>query len=61
MIPENKKRVMVTLSKDVAEELENIAVEKGFSKSALITMWVNENRKAENKKSHGKWLSKFFR
>ena len=38
---------MVTLSKDVAEELENIAVEKGFSKSALITMWVNENRKAE--------------
>ena len=47
MIPENKKRVMVTLSKDVAEELENIAVEKGFSKSALITMWVNENRTAE--------------
>ena len=48
MIPENKKRVMVTLSKDVAEELENIAVEKGFSKSALITMWVNEKRATAN-------------
>ncbi|MGM0169892.1 hypothetical protein IGI39_004920 [Enterococcus sp. AZ135] len=45
MIAEDKKRVTVTLNEDVAEELEKIAKKMGLSKSGLITVWVNANRK----------------
>ncbi|MFK4879569.1 transcriptional regulator [Lactococcus petauri] len=49
MVAEDKKRVMITLSKDVADKLEDIAKQKGLSKSGLITTWVNEYRKDEIK------------
>lgn len=49
MAEDEKKRVMVTLSKDVADEFERIAKQMGLSKSGLVTVWINANRK-ENEK-----------
>lgn len=34
----NKKRISVSLTKDQNEELERLAKEKGFSKSAIIAL-----------------------
>ncbi|MBO1301013.1 MULTISPECIES: CopG family transcriptional regulator [unclassified Enterococcus] len=45
MIGDDKKRVTVTLNNEVADELEKIAKRMGLSKSGLITVWVNNNRK----------------
>lgn len=45
-----KKRVVVTLSKDVAEELDLISKKMGLTKSGLITVWINENRKDTEQK-----------
>ncbi|MCE4958073.1 transcriptional regulator [Macrococcoides caseolyticum] len=45
-VKENKKRVMVSLSNDVFLELEKMSQKTGLSKSALITMWINEKKKA---------------
>lgn len=39
-----KKRVMITLNKEVFEVIEKISKETGLSKSALITMWINEKK-----------------
>ncbi|WP_438838134.1 transcriptional regulator [Streptococcus pluranimalium] len=41
-VAETKKRVMITVSKDVAEKLGKIADKQGLSKSALVTTWVNQ-------------------
>lgn len=49
MSEDGKKRVMVTLSKDVADQFEKIAKRMGLSKSGLVTVWVNANGK-ENEK-----------
>lgn len=46
MVPEDKKRVTVTLSREVAAEFEKVAKDLGWSKSALLTFWINEKRKA---------------
>ena len=40
---------MVTLSKEVADDFDELAKKMGLSKSGLVTIWVNENKK-ENKK-----------
>ena len=48
LVSTDKKRVMVTLSKEVADS--EIAKNTGLSKSALITLWVNENRKESEQK-----------
>ena len=45
LVSTDKKRVMVTLSKEVADNFDEIAKKMGLSKSTLITLWVNENRK----------------
>lgn len=45
LVSADKKRVMLTLSKEVAENFDEIAKKMGLSKSTLITLWVNENRK----------------
>jgi len=45
MVADDKKRIMVTLSNDVAKELEILAKKMGLSKSALLTLWVNSNKK----------------
>lgn len=41
-----KKRVMITLTEDVFEKIENLSKETGLSKSALITLWINQEKKA---------------
>lgn len=41
---------MLTLTKEVADDLEKIAKSMGLSKSALITFWINENRKESEQK-----------
>lgn len=45
-VKEDKKRVMISLSNDVFLELEKMAQKIGLSKSALITMWINDKKKA---------------
>jgi len=45
-VKEDKKRVMISLSNDVFLELEKMAKKTGLSKSALITMWINDKKKA---------------
>ena len=45
-----KRRVVVTLTKDVAEQLDLIAKKMGLTKSGLITVWNNENRKESEQK-----------
>ena len=43
---QEKKRIMITLNQEVFEKIEVLSKETGLSKSALITMWVNEKEKA---------------
>lgn len=50
LVSNDKKRVMLTLTKEVADDLEKIAKSMGLSKSALITSWINENRKESEQK-----------
>lgn len=45
-VAENKKRVVVTLGDEVAKEFDRLADELSLSKSALLTLWINEKRKA---------------
>lgn len=39
-----KKRIMISLSQEVFEKIEDISKETGLSKSVLITMWINEKK-----------------
>lgn len=50
LVNADKKRVMVTLAKEVADNFDEIAKRMGLSKSALLTLWVNENRKESEQK-----------
>ena len=43
---DEKKRVMITLNNDVFEKLERLSKETVLSKSSLITLWINEQKKA---------------
>lgn len=43
---QEKKRIMITLNQEVFEKIEVLSKETGLSKSSLITMWVNEQKKA---------------
>lgn len=47
-----KKRLTITLSEQVLEYLEKVAKDKGFSKSALITLALEEYKKGQ------KWVQK---
>lgn len=42
---DEKKRVMITLNNDVFEKLERLSKETGLSKSSLITLWINEQKR----------------
>ncbi|MCD5250652.1 ribbon-helix-helix protein, CopG family [Enterococcus faecalis] len=44
-----KKRLTITLSPAVLEYLENTAKEKGLSKSAVITVALEEYKKGQKK------------
>nr|WP_243147733.1 transcriptional regulator [Leuconostoc lactis] len=50
LVSNDKKRVMLTLTKEVADDLEKNAKSMGLSKSSLITSWINENRKESEQK-----------
>jgi len=50
MISNEKKRVVVTLTKEVADNLDKIAKQMGLSKSGLITICVNANGKENEQK-----------
>lgn len=41
-----KKRVALTLGEDVFKDFEKLAAEANLSKSAMLTSWINEKRKA---------------
>lgn len=43
----NKKRLGITISPKVLEELETMAREKGLSKSAVITLALEEYKKGQ--------------
>lgn len=43
-VAEGKKRLMLTVSEEVAQKFEELAKEKGLSKSALLTVWVNQEQ-----------------
>lgn len=43
---QEKKRIMITLNQEVFEKMEVLSKETGLSKSALITMWVNQQKEA---------------
>ena len=45
VVAETMKRVMITVSKDIAEKLDEVADKQGLSKSALVTTWVNQELK----------------
>ena len=58
-----KKRLTITLSDSVLENLEKMAKEMGLSKSAMISVALENYKKGqENKKSRAgrHWLSKIF-
>ena len=57
MISNEKKRVVVTLTKEVADNLDKIAKQMGLSKSGLITIWVNANGKENELKKNSKSIS----
>lgn len=42
-----KKRVALSLADEVAKQLEEIAKKKGLSKSALVTVWIEQNQKGK--------------
>lgn len=44
MSVEEKKRIMISLSRENAELLARMAREMGLSKSALVTIWINANK-----------------
>lgn len=45
MVKEEKKRVLLSLAPDKANELEKIAKELGISKSAVVSLWIAEKNK----------------
>lgn len=49
MSKDKKKRVMVTLSTEIADEFDEIAKKMGLTKSGLVTVWVNANKKNDEK------------
>lgn len=45
MVMQNKKRVMVSLDKNVADLFEDLAKSAGLNKSSLLTTWINQKGK----------------
>ena len=47
VVSEEKKRVMVSLTKKQVEMFDNLAKEKGFSKSTIIALALENYKKGE--------------
>ena len=43
----NKKRIMISLTEEQNKELESIAKEKGFTKSAIVAIAIEEYKKGQ--------------
>lgn len=46
-VSENKKRIMISLTVKQNEELEALAKKKGFSKSAIVALAIEEYKKGQ--------------
>lgn len=46
---EKKKRLTITLAESIYEDLEKLALAKGLSKSALITIAIRNIKEGEKK------------
>lgn len=46
-VADDKKRIMISLTKKQNDELEKLAKEKGFSKSAIIVLALEEYKKGQ--------------
>ena len=46
-VAENKKRIMISLTEGQNRELEKLAKEKGFSKSAIVALALEEYKKGQ--------------
>lgn len=46
-VSEKKKRIMISLTEEQSKELEKMAKEKGFSKSAIVALALEEYKKGQ--------------
>jgi len=46
-VADDKKRIMISLTEKQNDELEKLAKEKGFSKSAIIVLALEEYKKGQ--------------
>lgn len=46
-VSENKKRIMISLTETQNNELEKLAKKRGFSKSAIVALAIDEYKKGE--------------
>lgn len=46
-VSENKKRIMISLTETQNNELEELAKKRGFSKSAIVALAIDEYKKGE--------------
>lgn len=47
VVADDKKRIMISLTEKQNDELEKLAKEKGFSKSAIIVLALEEYKKGQ--------------
>lgn len=43
----NKKRIMISLTEEQNKDLENLAKERGFTKSAIVAIAIEEYKKGQ--------------
>lgn len=60
VISESKKRVMISLTKEQDKKLTDMAKQKGFSKSAVAALAIEEYARKESEQKNKRKLA-FFR
>lgn len=46
-VASNKKRIMISLTEEQNKDLENLAKERGFTKSAIVAIAIEEYKKGQ--------------
>ena len=46
-VASNKKRIMISLTEEQNNDLENLAKERGFTKSAIVAIAIEEYKKGQ--------------
>ncbi len=46
-VSDNKKRIMISLTEEQNKELESMAKERGFTKSAIVAIALEEYKKGQ--------------